>query len=265
MKNFTHYFAIHSLSKKVLELIDQLEYPQPKKMKLVGREYIDRLYDSGHLNKQEHIFMTARIILNEFCEEVEEHIGRGARVGVLFYCQDRKMLCYAAGSHYPQALKQYCVRQPPSLDLESSIHYTDDIFHLRDIEDWYKKDSVDEFDFVPIFKDCGVKSMLSKRMRMDGKTFGTLEIYFPDYGGMTDEEILWVREKLQPVKEQLFHCREEMVEAMDHAVDRLGREGYTYNPATSTKKNLLNFAVALVGIGLCEGAFPLAGRLINMI
>lgn len=264
MRNFTHNFAIHSLSKKVLELIEELEHPRHPKHRLVQRKFIDELYNKGHLNKQEHIFMTARIILNDFCEEVEQHIGRGARAGVLFYCQDRKLLCYAAGSHYPQALKDYCVMQAPSLDLESSIHYTDDIFRLQDIDDWYKKDEWDKFNFVPLFKDCGVKSMLSKRMRMNGFTFGTLEVYFPDYGGVTDEEVQWIREKLQPVKEQLSICRVEMIDALEHAIDRLG-DGFTHNPPLALSKNLIQYSVALVGIQLCQGAFPLAGKLINMV
>jgi hypothetical protein len=229
MKNFTEDFMLRNLSKKVIDFIRELEQPHKDSNKPNMSGHLERLYRTGEFSQQDYLFTKARVLLNRFCYEVEEHIGRGAMTGFLFYCQDRKVLCYGAGANYPQLLKEYCVRQPASLDLETELHYKNEVFILKDIEDWPKDD--DDHGFVPVFREAGVKSMLSKRMRLNGFTFGTFEVYFPHYDGVTDEELLYIREKLQPLKERLYHIREEMIEAIEHTIDRMGPENYTNNTA----------------------------------
>lgn len=257
MRNFTEDFMLHNLSKKVIEFIRELEQPHRDSLKPDMEGHLERLYKIGEFSKQDYLFAKARVLLNRFCYDVEERIGRGVRTGILFYCWERKLLCYGAGAHYPQPMKDKCVMQPPSLDLESNVHYKDDVFILNDIEDWYKKNS-DKHNYVPVFREAGVKSMLSKRMRLNGFTFGTFEVYFPHHDGITEEELLYIREKLQPVKEKLYHIREEMIEAVEHTLDRMGPENYSNNQAT-----FLTFTAACL-LPLLDGMFPLAGKLINM-
>ncbi|MFP5109683.1 hypothetical protein ACSU6B_23435 [Neobacillus sp. C211] len=257
MKNFTENYALNNLSKRVIEFIRELEQPHRDSNKKDFEGHLERLYKTGEFSKQDYLFAKARILLNRFCYDVEKKIGRDVKVGILFYCQDRKLLCYGAGAHYPQKMKEYCVLQRPSLDLESSIHYQNDVVRLNNIDDWYSIDS-DSQNFVPLFKECGIKSMFSKRMRLNGLTFGTIEVYFPHYDGITDEEILYIREKLQPVKEKLYHIREEMIEAVETAIERMGPENYSNNTAT-----FLTFSAACL-LPILEGMFPLAGKLINI-
>ncbi|MFP5116117.1 hypothetical protein ACSU64_27805 [Bacillaceae bacterium C204] len=246
MKNFTEDFMLHNLSKRVIDFIRELEQPHRNSNKLDLSGHLERLYRTGEFSKQDYLFAKARVLLNRFCYEVEEHIGRGAMTGFLFYCQDRKLLCYGAGANYPQKLKEYCVRQPPSLDLETDLHYKDEVFRLDDIEDW--PEDHDDHGFLPVYRASGVKSGLSKRMRLNGFTFGTFEVYFDHYDRVTDEELLYIREKLQPLKEKLYHIREEMIEALDHTIDRMGLENFTNNKARFLSVATGGFALSLLEI-----------------
>lgn len=249
---------VHNLSKRVIDFIRELEQPHRDSNKLDLEGHLERLYQTGEFSKEDYLFAKVRVLLNRFCYEVEDRIGRGVRSGFIFYCEDKKLLCYGAGANYPQELKKYCVRRAPTLEMEDSIHYVNDVCRFKNVvEEWPEESG--EIQYRPLLKEAGVVSYFSKRMRLNGSTMGTFEVYFDHEDGVTPEEEQFIREKLQPVKEKLYHIREEMIEAIEHTINRMGPKNYADNNAT-----FLNY-VAVCILPLLEGMFPFAGKLINMV
>ncbi len=222
MENFTQDFMIRRLSKEVIKFIKELEQPHRHSNHQDVSKHLERLYRNGIFSKKDYLFCAARVLLNDFSYMVEEHLGRGCQAGFLFYCADRGLLCYGAGAHYPERMKYVCIRHYPVVDVVGEIHYTDNVLHVPKIEEWH--DNV----FKELMIADGVKSFTSLRLRMNGQTFGTFEMYFPDYGAVSDEEVAFVKDSMRSIKEKLFAIRAEMIEAVEHAVDNLG-ENYSLN------------------------------------
>lgn len=256
MKNFTTDFMVRKLSKEVVSFIQELEQPHRHSNNKDVSKHLERLYRKGIFTKQDYLFCSARVLLNDFSYMVEEHVGRGCHAGFLFYDKGKNLLYYGAGAHYPPSMKKVCVRAKPVVDLEYTTHYKDDVLPVPDIYEWY--DNI----FKQAMIDDGVKSFTSKRLRHNGLTFGTFEMYFPQKGAATEEEVAFVKEQMQPLKEKLFLIREEMIESVEHAVDNLG-VNYSQNP--SIMRTIQHLAVMFMGIPLVEGIYPLAGKLINLI
>lgn len=220
MKNFTDSYAVAKLSKEVMQFIKIMEQPHRDSKSKNVSIHLERLYNQGVLTKQDYLFLSARVILNDLCYRVEKHVGRGSMAGFTFYCEEENKLSFGAGANYPKLLKDFLIRRTPTLNMKGSAHYKNEVFIVKDVDQW--EPSQDWENYKETFQQTNVKSLMSKRLRLHDVTFGTFELYFPTLGGPTEDELAYIRKEVQPLKEELYHIRAEMLEAVYHAVDNLG-------------------------------------------
>lgn len=202
--------ALHRLSKAVLVCLQELENsPSLIQNRNIAVRCQD-LHNSGEITKEEYIFLYTRILLNEFCYKMEDQIGKGVVTGFLFYSNENSKIYYEAGANYPTFLKEFLHHRTPTVDLEGNDHYENDIFIVNTLDTWKN----DRQNFSKQFKKTNIKSLMSKRMRLNDFTYGTFECYYPYEYGPNEEDIALIRKELQPIKEQLFHLRSEMEDAL---------------------------------------------------
>lgn len=200
--------ALNRLSKAVVSALKDLERPNHHSDCKNLSVRFEHLYSLGEITREEYIFLQTRILLNEFCYKMEQKIGNGVMCGFLFYSKKRHKLYYGAGANYPDLIKKALHEQAPIVDMESSEQYRDnDTLIMDSLELW-------EPEYKELFNQAGAKSFVSQRLRLNDLTFGSFNLLFPYENGSTDEIRQLIGAEIQPIKEQLYHYREEMIEAL---------------------------------------------------
>lgn len=209
--------AMHRLSDVVIQALNELEQPhRSSNTRNIGMRF-RKLHQQGVINREEYLLIQSRILLNEFCYKMEDTCGEGVMCGFSFYSQDQNKLYYGAGANLPSIIKDCWHKSAPTVDMEKDHHYDNDIFVVNRLEEWH-----DDWErFAPVYMKTNVKSIISKRLRYKEFTFGTFETYFPYEYGPTDEIIDLIRKEVQPIKEQLYEIRKEMVEVISSAPDHI--------------------------------------------
>jgi hypothetical protein len=154
--------------------------------------------------------------LNDFCEYIESKIGKGVQTGFLFYSQSKNLLYYGAGKRYPSLLKEFFNQRKPMFNMDGDANYKNEIFVVNDVEELGKEEACTSFS--DIYLQANVESGFSKRLRINGSTFGSFQCYYPYKNGPTQEDIEYIREKVQPIKEELYHIRNELLDTL-HELD----------------------------------------------
>lgn len=216
MESLVLDLALYRLSNAVLSCLEELEKPNSLAKTNDLELRFQELLRQGEITKEEYIYVHTRILLNKFCYKIEERIGRGAMAGFLFYSRDHHALYFGAGANYPPELKAFIHGHPPTVDLkygENSIFYGKKGWRvIPSLEHW--EDEHDKYNFKAVFEKTNVKSLFSKRLFLNGFVFGTFECYFPHKGGPTQEEVDLILSEVQPIKEELYHLRCEMLEVL---------------------------------------------------
>ena len=251
--------ALHRLSKAVIDALKELEQPHRESYNDNLAFRFEQWYSRGEITKVEYLFLHSRILLNEFCYKIEDKIGKGCVCGFTFYSKEKHQLFYGAGANYPSILKEFLHYRTPTVDMDGCEQYGDrEVFVLNDIDEWPN----DRENYLPIFKELKVGTLISKRLRLNGITFGTFECYFPDGNRATDEVITLIRKEVQPIKEQIYHFREEMIQALTTMPQSL----IINEKKSSSVKLFSQLAMMICGIPLYENSiYPLAGKLIDLI
>jgi len=208
--------ALHRLSKNVISKLQELADPQ--KFVKVGEDHpalhFERMYENGEISRLEYLMLHSRVILNDFCYMMEEKIGHGVVCCFTFYSKERHKLFFGAGGNYPKLLRKLYHNNPPTVCLETDLHYSDnELLIINNLDQWVEVG--DWEDYVPAYRKTKVRSFISKRLRKNDFTFGTFETCFPYENGPTSEIAKLIRKEVQPIKEELYHIRNEMVQILD--------------------------------------------------
>jgi hypothetical protein len=221
MDKLVENLAYHRFRKEISAIVGK-ELSCPSEGLNISLRF-ETLYKQGIISKEDFLFIHTHLMLNDFCESVEEKIGKGVRTGFIFYDRSKKLFYYAAGKNYPPLLKEFLNHREPPVDMDGDTYYKNDICVAPDLEEHKEKEDLfrykeDSVRFWAYLLESNVLSGFSKRLRGNGTIFGTFECYYPVKNGPTEEDIKYVRERVQPLKEELYHVRNELLDTL-HELD----------------------------------------------
>lgn len=205
MENFT----LHLLSKEVKSLLAKLQTTKDTIEPNLAIEF-KNLYVEGKITKQDYLFLYTRMLLTEFCLDIEATVGNGVRTGFCFYCEDEGRLFFGAGPHFPPAMKEFYKQQTFLFLPMTSEDYEKNVYCIQDISE--RKNSWSRL--YRHMKADGIQSVMRIRLNYKDFSFGVFELYYPMVNGPKTADEPYLRQKIIDIKKELYHMRQEMLDTI---------------------------------------------------
>lgn len=209
MDLFIESLAEHRLSKECKALLEKDYFYLSKKNN--AREHLLKMFEDGHLTKEEYIFCESRILLKEYSSLIKNDMN-GLGGGFFLFSKTQYKIYYTSGCNYPESLKNFFHENEPLFDcfaVPSKYYDKDHFFVVNDLHTAKLYTPIRDL----VIED-NVKSVIFHRLHYNGIIMGSFAMYFDKKNVINEKHKRYLEKQLKIVSKTLYHLRDEMLQVL---------------------------------------------------